>query len=100
MSQEDEFLRKVLKFVDRNGSVKSKSSTPMSCSLEMTYEDRKSDIRIDMHASAHGMGNGSCGAKVYHKGDVVYDAGASYTSGPFGTKVKVYEPGRWEELIR
>lgn len=93
----DKYLEEVMVYVDRNGTVDSKHSTPMSSSLKMSYN--QGDLSITMHAYAHGMGNGSCGATVKYKGKVVYSAGGKYTAGPFGTKVSKYVPGDWEKLL-
>lgn len=94
----DKFLEKVLVFVDRNGIVLSKSSNPMSANLKMEY--KKDELYIEMKAYAHCMGNGSCSATIKYKNKVVYNAGGSFTSSPFNTKVEVYKPGKWEKLIQ
>lgn len=94
---DDKYLENVLVFVDRNGTVVSKSGSPMSCSLEMSYD--KGDLKVKMSAFAAGMGNGSCGATVTYKGKVAYKAHGSFTTRPFNTKVTKYEPGAWEKLM-
>ncbi len=94
---DDKFLEEVMVYVDRNGTVDDKHSTPMSCSLKMSY--KQGDLSITMHAYAHGMGNGSCGATVKYKGKTVYSASGNFTSGPFNTKVSKYTPGAWEKLL-
>jgi hypothetical protein len=93
----NKFMEKVLVFVDRNGTVVSKSSTPMSCSLEMKYKG--DDLSITMSVFAHGMGNGSCKAEVVYQGETVYQASGSYTSGPYHVQVQKYVPGPWKELM-
>lgn len=97
MSKEDDFLLKVLVFVDRNGKIESKNSNPMSCSLQMAYD--ANDLKIKMSAYSHCQGNGSCGAKVTYKGKVVYDASGNFTTRPFNTTAKKHSPGNWEKLI-
>jgi hypothetical protein len=94
----DKYLENVLVFVDRNGSIESKQSTPMSCSLQMKYDN--GDLKVKMHAYSHGMGNGSCGATVTYKGEVVYEAAGSFTARPYSTKVKTHKPGPWEKLMK
>lgn len=94
---DDKFLEKVLVFVDQNGTIEDKYSTPMSCSLKMKYEDKA--LKIKMHAYSHGMGNGSCSAKISYEHKVVYEASGCFTAAPFNTKVKKYVPGKWEKLM-
>jgi hypothetical protein len=93
----DKYLENVLVFVDRNGVVVDKHSTPMSSSLKMKYEN--GDLHVSMNAYAHGMGNGSCGATVKYKGKIVYKAAGSFTSSPYNTKVDKYVTGEWEKLM-
>jgi hypothetical protein len=94
----NKFMERVLVFVDRNGVVKSKNGTPMSSSLRMSYDVK--DLKITMSAFAHGMGNGSCGAKVVYKGETVFDASGCFTSSPYNVKATIYKPGSWEKLIK
>lgn len=94
-NQMDDLMLRVLVYVDRNGTVVSKDSSPNSASLQMKYKDQDYDIK--MHAYANGMNNGSCGATVKYQHTVVFDAGGSYTSGPWGVKAKTYTPGKWEK---
>jgi hypothetical protein len=98
MNEQDKFLEKVLVFVDRNGEVKSKESTPFSSSLTMKYEDRD-NLLIEMDVFANGFGNGSCRATITYEKKIVYRAKSNYTSSPFNTKEEVYIPGEWEKLI-
>lgn len=93
----DKFLEDVMVFVDRNGSIDSKTSNPMSCSLKMTYKSK--DLKITMSAYSHGMGNGSCGAVVIYKKEVVYEASGGFTARSNGVKTKTYKSGPWEKLI-
>jgi hypothetical protein len=93
----NKFLENVLVFVDRNGTILDKHSTPMSTSLHMQY--KQGDLDIDMHAFAHGMGNGSCSATITYQGEVVYQAGGSFTSSPYNVEVKKYSSGAWEQLM-
>ena len=98
MKNPDKFLENVLVFVDRNGFIVNKQSTPMSCSLEMKYEN--GDLKAKMHAYAHGMGNGSCGATVTYKGETVFEGAGGFTARPFNSKINTYIPGEWERLMR
>jgi hypothetical protein len=98
MKNPDKFLEDVLVFVDRNGSIVSKQSGEMSCSLEMKYE--RGDLNVKMHAYAHGMGNGSCGATVTYKGEKVFHGAGSFTVRPYNSKIETYIPGEWEQLMR
>lgn len=95
--QDDEYLKKVLIFVDRNGTVEDKSSSSHSASLKMKYEEN--GLHIEMYVCANGMGNGSCGATIKYRENIVYEAKGNYTSGPFNTEVTKYSTGVWESLI-
>lgn len=97
MKDDDKFLESVLVFVDRNGSIVSKQSTPMSCSLKMEYDTK--DLKVTMSAYSHGMGNGSCNAVVTFGGKVVYKAAGSFTSSPYNVEVSKYESGAWERMM-
>lgn len=94
----DAFLERVLVFVDRNGRVKGKTSSPMHSALSMEYE--LGDLKIKMHASAFAQGNGSCGATVHYKGKKVYAAAGCYTAAPWDVEETVHEKGPWERLIK
>lgn len=93
----NKFLEKILIFVDREGVVESKNSTPNSSSLTMSYNSN--GLQVDMHAFAHGMGNGSCSATVVYKGKTVYKGAGGFTSHPLSVKVENYVAGPWEKLM-
>jgi hypothetical protein len=94
----DAFLDRVLRFVDQNGKVVAKDSSPVHSALTMRYD---SDVlKIKMHATMYAMGNGSCGAQIKYLGKTVFSAAGSYTVRPFEVEVVTYEPGPWERLIR
>jgi hypothetical protein len=96
-NQLDDLMERVLVFVDRHGTILSKSSSRVSSSLEMQFKNKELDMY--MYAMANGMGNGACSAKVKVKGKVVFDANGSYTSGPYHVIAKVYKPGDWESKL-
>lgn len=98
MKNANDFMNRVLVFVDRNGRVLSKFGTPMNAGLSMEYNLNGLTIKMDVYT--HCQGNGSCSAKVKYKGKVVYKAAGQYMSGPFGVKVEKYVPGEWEGLLK
>lgn len=96
MTKLDDLMDRVLVFVDRNGSLLVKDNNPMYCSIEMQYFHKGTNITMSVYS--HCQGNGSCSAKVIHKGKVVFDASGCYTSSPFKVKADIYIPGDWERL--
>lgn len=97
MKTDDQFLLAVLSYVDRYGTILHKDSTPMSASLQMEYDSQ--DLKAEMSAYSHAMGNGSCQATILFNGELVYKAKASFTATPYHTKVEKYIPGEWEKIM-
>lgn len=95
----DALMLRVLVFVDRNGEVVAKDSSPMHSSLTMKYENKRKKLVIKMHATAYAQGNGTCGALVKHKGKKVFSAGGCYTDGPRDVEAATYKTGAWEKII-
>jgi hypothetical protein len=93
----NKFLERVLVFVDRNGVVQAKDSSPMHSALSMSYKRGK--LAIKMHATAYAQGNGSCGASVKYNGKTVFTAAGCFTSAPWDVVITTYKPGAWEKLI-
>jgi hypothetical protein len=93
----DKYMWKVLEYVDRNGTVLSKDSSPMHSSLAMSLKKGKLSAKIS--ASAYAQGNGSCHAKIVYDGRRVFEAGGNYTAGPFNVAVSTYVPGSWEKTL-
>lgn len=62
----------VAKFIDRNGRVLEKQSTPQSVHLKMVYET--GDIKADLSAYQHAQGNGSTQVRVTVAGKEVFKA--------------------------
>lgn len=93
----DKFMERVLVFVDRNGTLETKSGTPMSCSIKMSYN--KDRLQINMHAYSHGMGNGSCGAEVTYKGTQVFKAYGGFTSTCHNVVATTFKRGDWEKIV-
>jgi len=98
MSDANSFMRSVLIFIDRNGTVIHKNSNPMLSQLSMKYD--KQDLKAEMSVTAHAMGNGSCSAKIEFKGEIVYAANGNYTANPFNVKETVNKSGNWKSLIK
>ncbi len=101
MSDEDKpldaLMLRVLVFVDRNGVVVNKDSSPMHSALMMKYKGRGLDIK--MHATTYAQGNGSCGALVKYRGKRVFSAGGCFTAAPWDVEAKTYKTGAWEKII-
>jgi len=93
----DALMLRVLVFVDQNGVVVAKDSSPMHSSLTMKYKGRGLDIK--MHATSYAQGNGSCGALVKYRGKKVFSAGGCYTDGPWDVEAATYKTGAWEKMI-
>ena len=94
----DKFVEKILIFVDRNGKVLDKHSTPLSASLVMRYDVEK--LKINMHVYRHAMGNGSCVVEVRYKDKCVLKAGGLYVNTCRDVKFERYRSGKWEKLIK
>ncbi len=88
--------------VDREGKkFEEGMSNPIIHSLHMNLTLSEEQVYIEMHATAHAMGNGSAGCKVVdlQTGEVVYEGGGTYFSLGEGSTPEVYVPGPWEEAI-
>lgn len=94
---ENERMLKVLKFVDRNGTVLMKHGTPMTAELRMEF--KKDNFKIRMYVSSHAMGTGRCEAEAFVGKKVVYRANGTYSYTPYDVHEQVYKPGDWEKCL-
>src|SRR5208282_6383922 len=94
----DALMQRVLVFVDRNGEVVQKESSPMHSALEMKYRSRGGKLVIKMHVAAYAQGNGSCSAIVKHNGKTVFNGGGCYTAGPWDVEATTFKKGVWEKM--
>ena len=96
----DSLLLKVLVFIDRNGIVTYKAGNPFSARLDMKYENDSKKLKMQMSVAASPCGNGSCSSSIIHNNKTAFKANGCYTTSPFDSKIEVYKPGEWEDIIQ
>lgn len=87
-------------FTDKNGTVLSKSSSPMHSELSMEY--RSKAMAIEFYVRESGPGAGSYFVKVDYLGQTVLDVRDQIQGHFHETKnpqVETYTPGEWEKMI-
>lgn len=87
--------RKCMLWVDRNGTVLDKGSSPFSAWLQMEYKDPGFSVYIRCTQSPYG--NGYALIKVKVKNRLVFKAEGNYIGEPYFNKVTKYVSGTWEK---
>lgn len=98
MKNLEKFAIKCIKFVDANGVIENRGSTPFSEWLLMHYKQPKFSMHI--HITRSPYGNGFAGLVVKADRKIVFKVEGCYIAAPFDLVVKKYISGAWEKKIR
>ncbi len=94
----DVLVNRLLVFVDQNGTVISKSGSPMTAALAMEYRRRNLFIAFSVATSA--ISNGTVHLTVKQHDRTVFSATGNYLTEAFNCQTSRWIPGTWERLGR